>query len=114
MIYINAGDLDQFITLQERAAGQNAHGQANGAWSAALTDIRARVDTRPGADPFVAGQEHATMPVTFRIRYRAGVHERMRVLWRGVPYELVGQPINVQGANVALDLPCVAGVGDGR
>ena len=48
MIYINAGELDQYITLQERAAGQNAHGQATGAWGnvAGLADIRAR-DRKP-------------------------------------------------------------------
>jgi hypothetical protein len=36
------------------------------------------------------------------------------VMWRSVPYEIVGQPINVQGAKVAMDVVCVAGVGDGR
>lgn len=113
-MYINAGDLDQFITLQQRAAGVDAHGQPNGAWSDVLVDIRAKVDTRPGQDFVGAGQEQSTLPVTFRIRYRAGVHERMRVVWRGLPYELVGQPIDVKGAKVALDLPCVHGLGDGR
>jgi SPP1 family predicted phage head-tail adaptor len=114
-VHINAGDLDQQITLQERAADtRDAHGQANGAWVAAFTDIWARADTRPGGDYFAAGQEHATMQVTFRIRYREGVHERMRVLWKGQLFELVGRPINIKGAGVALDLPCVAGSGEGR
>lgn len=116
MAYINAGELDQLVTLQQRAAGQNAHGQASGAWEnvTLMDNIRARVDTRPGRDAFGAGQEVPTGAATFRIRYRPGVHERMRVMWRGVAYEIVGQPINVQGANVAIDLQCVAGTGDGR
>ena len=116
MIYLQAGDLDQYITFQERAAGLNSHGQANGAWGnvSGLVDIRARVDTRPGQDTFGAGQERATAPVTFRIRYRATPHERMRVMWRGVPHEIIGRIVNVQGANVALDVTAVAGVADGQ
>lgn len=119
MIYLNAGELDQYITLQQRAPGQNAHGQANGAWGdvTGLVDIRARADTRPGANGFAAGQEHPTSPVTFRVRYSSTrwstITAHMRVMWRGVAHELVGQPVNVRGANVAIDLPCVAGAGDG-
>lgn len=113
-MHLNAGELDQVITVQQRAAGKDSRGQPNGAWSDYLVDIRAKVDTRPGQDVFGGGQEQPTLPVTFRIRYRTGLHERMRVLWRGQYYELVGQPINVKGAGVALDLPCVTGVGDGR
>jgi SPP1 family predicted phage head-tail adaptor len=112
-MYLNAGDLDQYVTLQQRAAGNNAHGQAAGAWVNVFTNIRARVDTRPGADRFAAGLEHASSPVTFRIRYREGVHERMRVLWRGVVHEVVGQPVDVKGAGVAIDITAVAGLGDG-
>ena len=113
-VHINAGDLDQQITLQQRVADtRDAHGQANGAWADVAT-VWARADTRQGGDSFAAGQEHATMQVTFRIRYRTDVHERMRVLWRGQVHELVGRPVNVKGADVALDLPCVAGTGDGR
>ncbi len=115
MIYVNAGELDQFVTLQERDdAGVDSLGQPNGAWVDVFTDIRARADTRPGRDMFAAGQDQATLSTTFRIRYREGVHERMRLLWRGQVYEIVGQPLNVQGANVAIDLVCVAGQKDGR
>lgn len=119
MLYINAGDLDQRITLQQRASGQNTLGQANGAWGnvSGLVDIYARADTRPGADGFAAGQDRPTSPVTFRIRYSATrwstITAQMRVMWKGVAHELVGQPIDVGGKRVAIDLPCVAGAGDG-
>lgn len=116
MVYINAGDLDQFITLQQRASGVDALGNANGAWEnvSGLTDIRAKVDTRPGQDFFAAGQDQATYPATFRIRYRETITSTMRVVWRGQVFEIVGQPINVKGANVAIDLQCIAGQKDGR
>lgn len=116
MLTLQAGELDQQITFQERAAGTDTRGQANGAWAnvAALTNIWSKADTRPGQDFFGDGQEHATSTVTFRIRYRTTVHERMRVVWKGQTFEIVGRPINVKGANVALDVQCVAGTGDGR
>jgi hypothetical protein len=31
----------------------------------------------------------------------------MRVLWQGQPLELVGEPVNVGGAGVYLELLCV-------
>lgn len=119
MIYLNAGDLDQFITLQQRAAGQNAHGQASGAWGnvSGLVDIRARADTRQGGDGFGAGQDRPTSQVTFRMRWSetrwTTIKASMRVMWRGKAHEIVGEPINVKGADVAIDLMCVAGTGDG-
>lgn len=114
-LHLNAGDMDQLITLQERGADtRDAHGQATGAWVNVFTDICAKADTRQGGDFFAAGQDHATMQVTFRIRHRAGVHERMRVLWKGQLYELVGRPVDVKGQGVALELACVAGTGEGR
>ncbi len=116
MSYLQAGDLDQYITLQARAAGVDSLGNANGAWGnvSGLVDIRAKVDTRPGQDFFAAGQDQATYPATFRVRYRTTITSAMRVLWRSQVFEIVGQPINVKGANVALDLQCVAGRKDGR
>ena len=38
-MYLNAGELDQVITVQQRAAGQDSRGQPNGAWSDYLVDI---------------------------------------------------------------------------
>jgi SPP1 family predicted phage head-tail adaptor len=115
MIYIQAGELDQLITLQQRASSAvDSHGQPSAAWEDVYADIRAKVDTRPGRDAFAAGQDQATELVTFRIRYRPNVHERMRVVWRTNYYEIVGRPIDVHGAKVAIDLQCVGGIGDGR
>lgn len=109
MVYLNAGELDQRITLQEPPAGLDDLGQAEGDWTDLLTDISAKVDTRPGQEFFAAGQDHDTYPATFSIRYREGLHERMRVVWRERIYHLVGGPIDVKGQRVRIDLQCVAG-----
>lgn len=119
-MYLNAGDLDQFVTLQKRATGLDSLGNANGAWEnvSGLTDIRAKVDTRPGQDFFAGGQDQATAPATFRIRWSetrwSTITPAMRLTWRGQVFEIVGQPINVKGADVAIDLQCIAGAKDGR
>ncbi len=113
---IDAGDFDQQITLQQRAAGVDSLGNANGAWEnvSGLTSIWAKVDTRPGQDFFAAGQDQATYPVTFRVRYRTTILSTMRVVWKSQVFEIVGQPINVKGAGDALDIQCIAGAKDGR
>lgn len=116
MLELDAGDFDQQITLQQRASGVDSLGNANGAWEdvSGLTGIWAKVDTRPGQDFFAAGQDQATYPATFRVRYRTTILPTMRVVWRDQVFEIVGQPINVKGANVATDIQTIAGQKDGR
>jgi len=119
-LMIDPGELTQRITLQVRASGQDALGQANGAWGNVPTDPT--VWAKPGfvtardiaADIAAAGQQIATLDAKWFIRYRADVLPSWRVLWNSQPFELVGRPINVDGMNEWLQLLCVAGVRDGR
>jgi len=99
---IAAGDLRERITLQARAAGQDVLGRPSGAWVDQITVA------------FAQGQMQAEVTVRFVIRYRADVHERLRVVWRGEPYEIVSPPIDTDGAREVLELMCVHGARDGR
>ena len=110
---IAAGDLNQRITFQTRAAGQDVLGQQTGAWVDAFT-IWARADPIRGREFFTAGQMQAEVTVRFVIRYRADAAETMRILWRGEPYDIVSPPIDTDGAREQLELMCVNGVRDGR
>ena len=106
--HLSAGALDQIVTLQARTAGQDERGQARDTWVDVAT-VWARVAPRRGRDFFAAGQEQATFDCTVLLRYRADVTASMRVLWNGQPLELVGEPVNVGGAGVYLELLCVHG-----
>lgn len=110
---MDAGQLNQRITIQQRASSVDALGQESTSWSD-LATVWARARPTSGRDMFAAGREQATIDVQFSIRYRTDVNpDTCRVLWNSVPYDIVGRPANVRGANVELELNCTAGVRDG-
>jgi SPP1 family predicted phage head-tail adaptor len=109
---LSARDKDQRITLQTRATGTNALNEPSGAWVDSFT-CWARCRPLRGRDFVAAAQQTQTVDVEFGIDYRSGVTGAMRVVWNGVPYEMVGQPINVDGAGHTWLLMCIQGVRDG-
>ena len=109
---INAGDLRERITLQSPPTGRDSLGQRSGAWVDEST-VWAAAWSLSSRELLAAGQIQSEVTVRFRIRYRAGVLPSWRVLWRGVPHAIVGDPIDVQGRQVVLDLMCTAGIRDG-
>lgn len=114
-VAINAGTLRHRITLQSPPTSRDSLGQRTGSWVDVAT---VWADARPlsSRELFAAGQISSDITVRFRIRWRDGVLPSWRVLWRGVPHAIVGEPIDVNGEQVALDLLCTAGIrdGDGR
>lgn len=107
-----AREKNQRVTIQSRAAGSNALNEASGAWTDAFT-CWARVRPLRGRDFVAAAQSQQTVDVEFGIDYRADVTGDMRVMWSGLPYEVVGQPINVEGSGHVLLLMCIQGVRSG-
>jgi SPP1 family predicted phage head-tail adaptor len=118
---INAGRLDQRIKLQQRAmpATLNERGEDVSPWvdvdvGTADGMLWASADPRRGSEFFAAQQIQAEGPCLFQIRWRSGVHERMRVLWRDLPYAILSPPIDAYGSRESLDLYCASGVRDGQ
>jgi SPP1 family predicted phage head-tail adaptor len=113
---INAGRLDQRITLQQRTAGVDALGQEAATWSD-LATVWGSVTTKRGREYFAAGAVQADAQMVIRIRYRADVllnSATLRAVWRGQPYDVTEPPQDVDGAKVAVDLYCSTGARDGR
>lgn len=116
---IAAGKLNQRITLQQRAAGTDQLGQANGAWAdlAVAPTVWARAEPLRGREFFAAGQQQRELTARFVIRYRSDIAtaaEPLRLLWRGVPYDVVSPAIDRDGSREELELMCATGVRDGR
>lgn len=111
-VAINAGSLRHRITLQSPPTARDSLGQRSGDW---VDEATVWADARPlsSRELLAAGQINSEISVRFRIRYRAGVLPTWRVLWRDVPHAIVGNPIDVNGERVALDLLCTAGIRDG-
>lgn len=110
---LNAGELDQRITLQSPSASVDALGQRVETWSTVAT-VWAKATPLRGREFFAAGAMQSEAVVRFAIRYRAGLTGAMRVLWRSVPHALVAEPMDVDGQKVALELMCSAGIRDGQ
>lgn len=105
--------LDQQITIQQRAGGVDALGQASETWNAVYTSIWASAEPLTGREFFAAGQTQAEVTTRFRVRYRADIAPTMRVVWRGQPYDIVAV-LDREGAKHMLELMCVSGGRDGR
>ena len=109
---MDAGKFDQRVTIQRRVTTQDEYGQEVVEW-ADLAHPWAQAAPQRGREYVAAGQAQAEVPVIFRIWWRAGIDQTMRVLWRGQPHDITAV-IDPQGARRMLELVCVAGVRDGR
>lgn len=110
---LNAGNLDQRITIEQKTVTDNDRGEAIASWST-LATVWAQAEPLRGREFFAAAQMQETVDVKFTIRYRADITSQMRVLWRGQAYEMVSPPIDVRGRRESLELMCVQGIRDGR
>ena len=114
---INAGRLNERITLQQRTAGADALGQESTTWTD-LDTVWAGVTSKRGREFFAAGAVQAEAAAVFRIRYRADVvaigSGALRVVWNGQPYDVIEPPQDVDAQHVAIDLMCTTGARDGR
>lgn len=84
---IAAGKLDQRVTLQSAAAGQDAAGQPNGAWADVAT-VWAAVKDISGREYIAAGGVQNEAQTRIFIRRRNDVVPAMRVLHGAVAYNI--------------------------
>lgn len=111
---LDPGRLGHRIALQQRAAGVTPSlGEPSGAW-ATVVEVWAQAIPLTSREFFASGQMQQTLDVRFIINWRAGVSGSWRVLWRGEPYDLVGEPVDVDASRTFLELRCVKGTRDGR
>lgn len=84
---MNAGDLNNLVTIQSPQAGQDAIGQPLSGWS---TFARVWADVRQynGLEMIKAGAAVSVAKASIRIRYRTDVTNGMRVLVGETPYEV--------------------------
>lgn len=109
---MQAGDLRDRITIQMRSTTNDAAGEPTLSWADFAVNICANVTDVSGRE-YVAGQAVTNAITTaVQIRYRAGVNAAMRVVARGVFYniEAVIEPENKRRE---MHLMCVKGAANG-
>lgn len=109
----HAGMFDQRLTLQRRNDGVDVLGQPSGGWTT-VTTVWGNARPLRSRELFAAGQVQNISDVEFTLNYRADVQSTWRVLWRGVPHDITGQPIDIDGQKVFMQLLAATGVRDGR
>lgn len=113
---VRIGQLDQRITLQARVKSRDALGTDDYTFANLPSRPVAWARARPlrGKELFAAGEMRGQITTEFTIRYRSDLDEKMRVVWRGKPYDIASPPIDVEGAREWTQLLCITGVRDGR
>lgn len=78
---MQAGRLDERITVQRLTQERGATGQVLDVWEDVCTVWASVVDVQ-GRELVEGGQEQATITVKIWIRYRDDIRPKMRVLWQ--------------------------------
>ncbi|RWI22043.1 MAG: head-tail adaptor protein [Mesorhizobium sp.] len=101
---MRAGKLDRSIDIQRKVESKSSTGSVTSAWTNLATGLRAeKIDATADETPRSFGEaERITM--TFRIRYVGNVTTADRVIYEGVPFDLVG--ITEIGRRRGLELRC--------
>lgn len=102
---MRSGSMDRRIDIQTATRSQDASGQEIETWSVLVTIWAERKDMR-ASERFAAEQRLAVRTCIFRIRWRAGLTERMRVVDGETTYDVTG----IAGDNRAgwCELACEA------
>ncbi len=100
---MNAGKLNQRITLQRRKVGQAKSGQASGEWEDVCT-VWAQVKCTNSGYADTDGVVRYEGVYRFYIRWRADVTAGMRVVWKGRVFELTGPPADWESDRIGLTL----------
>jgi SPP1 family predicted phage head-tail adaptor len=112
---LNAGTLDQRITLQSPTAVRDAAGDEVPTWATVRT-VWARVAPIKGRESFSGGANLAEIDTRFIIRaaadLQAGLTPKWRVLHRGRPYNLYSVAESNMGREY-IELLAKAGTNEG-
>jgi len=110
-----AGSLNRRIRIESRTDGVDNSAGAVGdsivTWTL-VAETWAGISPSSGRELEVAGALRAQMLTEFTLRYREGINEKMRVVYRGVFYNIEYMQ-NVDMANETLILQCSSGLKDG-
>jgi len=99
---LQAGKLDRQITLQEKVETTDSFGGIVVLYNTIAT-VWASVNDVRGRDFLAAQQAQSELTTRFRIRYRAGLDNLTRVMWKGKRYDVIGYPKEI-GRNEGIEI----------
>ena len=105
------GNYNYRLVLQTKVVTRDAIGGDVVSWVERMV-VWGSAEPLQGAELLSAQQIQAEMAVRFRIYYRKHVAPTWRVLWEGVPYDVLSV-IDTNGEHWELQLMCATGMRDG-
>jgi len=111
---IEAGALRHRLSIEHLVAGsptQDAGGEVDQAW-VELAEVWGSIEPLRGRELIAAQQAQSETTGTIRIRYRAGITSKMRVVFRARIFEILGV-VNPMERNVELVLSVREGPSNG-
>lgn len=104
-----AGQLRERVTFEMLVEGQDELGQPLNEWETYDEDVPARVTPIRGRERAAAGGVVTESLIEVVVRYRQDITAAMRLIWRGVPYAIQGQPIDINARREGLEIMASAG-----
>jgi len=106
------------IRIEEKSVTRNSIGEEVVTWEDVITDtadnsIWAEVWPLKGREFFAAQQTQYAADVRFRLRYRAGLTQDMRVVWNGDAFDILSI-VDVGAAHHTTEILAVHGVRNGK
>lgn len=89
---MNAGALDQRVTLRRPVRTSDGAGGVTEAWADLAVNpvVWAAVKAKGGREALVEGRTAASFVVVFTIYYRADIDPTCQIVWQGVAYNIRG------------------------
>lgn len=101
---MNAGDLNNRVTIQQQGPSKDALGQLVTTWTDVAT-VWANIRHNSGIETIRAGADASTVRASIRIRYKSGLNAGMRVVAGSAVY-LVKAVMPDMGGKEFVDLAC--------
>lgn len=113
----NAGEYNRAISIEKRSGAVDSSNQLLDDWEVVHALLWAKIKTESGMATIRRSAENqgimvAPTRMSVRIRYRTDINEGMRVVRKGVPYDILRVQPDEAGREY-VDLVCEAGGNDG-
>lgn len=114
-----SGKFSERVRIEQRVvSSRTSTGEEVFTWQPAFAHaadgyIAAAVEPLRAKEWFAAAQMQSGADYRVTIRHRTGITSAMRVVWRDVALEIVGEPIDVKARRENIELMCSSGVRNG-
>lgn len=114
MFATNPGKYRHRVTIEQQMETRGEMGGVIVTWVPFANNVPAEVLTGPGRDAIAADAQQADVSARINLRYLPGLTGKMRIVWDGRLFNIIGEPDLDPTARREWRCKCSAGISDGR